>query len=204
MGHCILWHEGTRTCTNYNYPSYLKPILCPYYTHLSQDIPATITHHTCTLKKPILYPLIIPRHSSYNHTLRPYCTHLSQDIPATITCHTLRPYYTHLYQDIPSSIIPYAHIIPIYTQVHSSCRSQFPAKCPLGQCRLSLLPPISLNSMSSDGYWQATRQGCCSPLLVFVNSKSGDNQGVKFLRRFKQLLNPAQVFDLMNSGPHIG
>ncbi|XP_071798158.1 diacylglycerol kinase delta-like isoform X3 [Asterias amurensis] len=88
--------------------------------------------------------------------------------------------------------------------VHSSCRSQFPAKCPLGQCRLSLLPPISLNSMSSDGYWQATRQGCCSPLLVFVNSKSGDNQGVKFLRRFKQLLNPAQVFDLMNSGPHIG
>ena len=24
------------------------------------------------------------------------------------------------------------------------------------------------------------------------------------LRRFKQLLNPAQVFDLMNGGPHIG
>ncbi|KTF71804.1 hypothetical protein cypCar_00050273, partial [Cyprinus carpio] len=41
-------------------------------------------------------------------------------------------------------------------------------------------------------------------LLVFVNSKSGDNQGVKFLRRFKQLLNPAQVFDLMNGGPHLG
>ncbi|XP_022093446.1 diacylglycerol kinase delta-like isoform X4 [Acanthaster planci] len=88
--------------------------------------------------------------------------------------------------------------------VHSTCKPQYPAKCPLGQCRLSLLPPISLNSMSSDGYWQATRQGCSSPLLVFVNSRSGDNQGVKFLRRFKQLLNPAQVFDLMNSGPHIG
>lgn len=29
-------------------------------------------------------------------------------------------------------------------------------------------------------------------------------QGVKFLRRFKQLLNPAQVFDLMNGGPHPG
>jgi diacylglycerol kinase (ATP) len=40
--------------------------------------------------------------------------------------------------------------------------------------------------------------------LVFVNSKSGDNQGVKFLRRFKQLLNPAQVFDLMNGGPGLG
>lgn len=29
-------------------------------------------------------------------------------------------------------------------------------------------------------------------------------QGVKFLRRFKQLLNPAQIFDLMNGGPHAG
>jgi diacylglycerol kinase (ATP) len=47
-------------------------------------------------------------------------------------------------------------------------------------------------------------QGSFSPLLVFVNSKSGDNQGVKFLRRFKQLLNPAQVFDVISSGPQLG
>ncbi|ERL91496.1 hypothetical protein D910_08826, partial [Dendroctonus ponderosae] len=32
----------------------------------------------------------------------------------------------------------------------------------------------------------------------------GDNQGVKFLRRFKQLLNPAQVFDLISTGPRLG
>lgn len=37
-------------------------------------------------------------------------------------------------------------------------------------------------------------------LLLFA----GDNQGVKFLRRFKQLLNPAQVFDLIGSGPGVG
>lgn len=35
-------------------------------------------------------------------------------------------------------------------------------------------------------------------------SFSGDNQGVKFLRRFKQLLNPAQVFDLISTGPRLG
>lgn len=56
----------------------------------------------------------------------------------------------------------------------------------------------------SDEAWEAVRPTGCSPLLVFVNSKSGDNQGVKFLRRFKQLLNPAQVFDLIKGGPGPG
>lgn len=37
-----------------------------------------------------------------------------------------------------------------------------------------------------------------------MNSKSGDNQGVRFMRRFKQLLNPAQVFDLSVAGPTLG
>ncbi|KAG8006008.1 Diacylglycerol kinase kappa [Nibea albiflora] len=65
-------------------------------------------------------------------------------------------------------------------------------------------PPTALNSIDSDGFWKATSASCTSPLLVLVNSKSGDNQGVKFLRKFKQLLNPAQVFDLMNGGPELG
>ncbi|KAA0702404.1 Diacylglycerol kinase delta [Triplophysa tibetana] len=89
--------------------------------------------------------------------------------------------------------------------VHAGCKEQLSLKCPLGQCKVSVIPPTALNSIDSDGFWKAScPPTCTSPLLVFVNSKSGDNQGVKFLRRFKQLLNPAQVFDIMNGGPHLG
>uniref|UniRef100_A0A182NZE9 Diacylglycerol kinase n=1 Tax=Anopheles epiroticus TaxID=199890 RepID=A0A182NZE9_9DIPT len=89
--------------------------------------------------------------------------------------------------------------------VHTACRPQAPNSCPLGPARVSMVPPTSLHSIGLDEAWDVCKpHGSFSPLLVFVNSKSGDNQGVKFLRRFKQLLNPAQVFDLISSGPGLG
>ncbi|KAJ8683494.1 hypothetical protein QAD02_019286 [Eretmocerus hayati] len=88
--------------------------------------------------------------------------------------------------------------------VHTQCRPSISVGCPLGLAKLSVVPPTALHSIGSDEAWDATRPVGCSPLLVFVNSKSGDNQGIKFLRRFKQLLNPAQVFDLIKGGPGPG
>lgn len=40
-----------------------------------------------------------------------------------------------------------------------------------------------------------------TPLLIFVNVKSGGCQGADLVSSFRKLLNPYQVFDLDNGGP---
>jgi diacylglycerol kinase (ATP) len=41
---------------------------------------------------------------------------------------------------------------------------------------VSILPPTYVNEVASDGYIRASKAPNSSPLVVFVNSKSGDNQ----------------------------
>lgn len=41
----------------------------------------------------------------------------------------------------------------------------------------------------------------CTPLLVFINSRSGSQQGDLLITQFRRLLNPIQIWDLASGGP---
>ncbi|KAL7670620.1 hypothetical protein ACOME3_005554 [Neoechinorhynchus agilis] len=56
---------------------------------------------------------------------------------------------------------------------------------------LMIIPTIEINSLGDD----------ITPLLIFVNTKSGGQQGTLLISRFRQLVNPHQVFDLEHGGP---
>ncbi|XP_058798747.1 eye-specific diacylglycerol kinase [Phymastichus coffea] len=57
-------------------------------------------------------------------------------------------------------------------------------------CKMWVVKPIPTSSVT--------------PCLVFINPKSGGNQGAKLLQKFQWLLNPRQVFDLTQGGPKMG
>ncbi|XP_006876417.1 PREDICTED: diacylglycerol kinase kappa [Chrysochloris asiatica] len=96
--------------------------------------------------------------------------------------------------------------------VHEDCKRRFSKECWFGRHRSSIIPPTALSDPKGDGqlvvssdFWSLDWSSACScPLLIFINSKSGDHQGIILLRKFKQYLNPSQVFDLTKGGPEAG
>ncbi|KAH3768065.1 diacylglycerol kinase beta [Pelomyxa schiedti] len=84
---------------------------------------------------------------------------------------------------------------------HSACLDRAP-ECDLGPFKSLLLAPNQLTL--NHGEATLIPSPTTSPLLVFVNKKSGGQQGAGVLAVFYRLLNPRQVFDLGKGGPDPG
>ncbi|XP_061544839.1 diacylglycerol kinase, alpha b isoform X2 [Phycodurus eques] len=97
---------------------------------------------------------------------------------------------------------------------HDECIYTGISTCDCGLLKDHILPPWAIHARSKDtNLLNITPDGNIlqivpipniHPLLVFVNPKSGGNQGERVLCKFQYLLNPRQVYNLSNGGPAPG
>lgn len=57
-------------------------------------------------------------------------------------------------------------------QVHTACKESLVTKCPLGLCKVSVIPPTALNSIDSDGGYQVLSWPIPFLVLSLVHSPS--------------------------------
>ncbi|EZA56115.1 Diacylglycerol kinase beta, partial [Ooceraea biroi] len=111
--------------------------------------------------------------------------------------------------------------------LHNRCASQVRTECTFGEHATHILPPTAIcpvvldrqRSLSRDSKrvpsgtssnqqpamsFQITPPEGTTPLLVFINPKSGGRQGERMLRKFQYILNPRQVHNLAIGGPMQG
>eukprot|EP00051_Salpingoeca_urceolata_P018864 m.268602 g.268602 ORF g.268602 m.268602 type:complete len:1147 (+) comp19295_c0_seq3:772-4212(+) len=93
--------------------------------------------------------------------------------------------------------------------VHSVCRVSVTSKCTMGKHASFILPPHCVRlrnkeERTDDDPYEIELPPGLQPLVVFVNTKSGSNDGVRIMRMLRHLLNPLQVFDVMQAGPRPG
>ena len=80
---------------------------------------------------------------------------------------------------------------------HEGCRAKIFEPCNFGRHGKLIVPATAAVEDSCELSWKILETSFLSiPFLAYVNSRSGDNQGVKFVRHLRNLLNPLQVVDL--------
>ncbi|XP_050422906.1 diacylglycerol kinase epsilon-like [Adelges cooleyi] len=95
--------------------------------------------------------------------------------------------------------------------LHEDCIPRFEPKCEFGKYRKYIIPPFcvkvqnkfKVNSGRHVVIDKVVHPGWpnWTPLFIFVNKKSGNNDGALIMSYFRRLLNPVQVCDVIENPP---
>ncbi|XP_029438924.1 LOW QUALITY PROTEIN: diacylglycerol kinase zeta [Rhinatrema bivittatum] len=127
------------------------------------------------------------------------CSWCKQAYHNKVSCFML-----HQIED-PCSLGAHAAVIVPPTWIIRARRPQSSLKSSKKKKRTSFKRKSSKKG-AEEGRWRpfivkSSPSAHMKPLLVFVNPKSGGNQGAKLMQSFLWYLNPRQVFDLSQAGP---
>uniref|UniRef100_A0A8C3V095 Diacylglycerol kinase n=1 Tax=Catharus ustulatus TaxID=91951 RepID=A0A8C3V095_CATUS len=127
------------------------------------------------------------------------CSWCKQAYHSKVTCFMLQ----HIEE--PCSLGAHAAVVVPPTWILRVRRPQNPLKSSKKKKRTSFKRKSSKKG-AEEGRWKPfvikpMPAPLMKPLLVFVNPKSGGNQGAKIIQSFMWYLNPRQVFDLSQGGP---
>ncbi|XP_071414559.1 diacylglycerol kinase zeta isoform X3 [Pithys albifrons albifrons] len=127
------------------------------------------------------------------------CSWCKQAYHSKVSCFMLQ----HIEE--PCSLGAHAAVIVPPTWILRVRRPQNPLKSSKKKKRTSFKRKSSKKG-AEEGRWKPfvikpMPAPLMKPLLVFVNPKSGGNQGAKIIQSFMWYLNPRQVFDLSQGGP---
>ncbi|XP_030630774.1 diacylglycerol kinase zeta [Chanos chanos] len=130
------------------------------------------------------------------------CSWCKQAYHNKVTCFMLQQI------EEPCSLGVHAAVIIPPTWIIRVRRQQVSLKSSKRKKRTSLKAKTNKKGVE-DGKWKhfvvkPIPSPLMKPLIVFVNPKSGGNQGTKIIRSFMWYLNPRQVFDLTQGGPKEG
>ncbi|VVC36101.1 Diacylglycerol kinase, accessory domain,Diacylglycerol kinase, catalytic domain,Zinc [Cinara cedri] len=92
---------------------------------------------------------------------------------------------------------------------HENCVTKFEKQCDFGIYSKYIIPPFCVKTnnrfkhISKQSIDKVIHPGWenWTPLIIFANKKSGNNDGALIISHFRRLLNPIQVYDIIDCPP---